>query len=64
MILSVKNVTKTFPQPTGSVCALKGFSVLVRPGEFVALQGPSGSGKTTALLIAGGLMEPDEGRIF
>lgn len=43
--------------------ALKGVSLEVRDGEFLALLGPSGSGKTTLLRIIAGLAFPDQGRV-
>ena len=37
-------------------------SLVIRPGELVALVGPSGCGKSTLAAIAGGIMRPDQGR--
>jgi ABC-type lipoprotein export system ATPase subunit len=47
-----------------TVRAVDDFSMTLSEGEFVALQGPSGCGKTTLLLIAGGLLQPDIGRVI
>jgi len=43
--------------------ALKGFSLDVKPGEFVALVGPSGAGKSTVFRLALRLFDPQSGRI-
>ena len=48
----------------GSITALHGIDLDIRPGEFFALLGPSGSGKTTTLRILAGLEPHDEGRVF
>jgi len=62
-IVETIDVKKTYHQGKVDVQALKGVSLLIDRGEFVALAGPSGSGKTTMLNIIGGLDSADSGRV-
>ncbi|WBO22421.1 sulfate/molybdate ABC transporter ATP-binding protein [Sphingomonas abietis] len=60
MTITIDAITKTFDTSS----ALKGVSLEVADGAFVALLGPSGSGKTTLLRIIAGLETADSGRIL
>jgi putative ABC transport system ATP-binding protein len=62
-LLKLKDVERTFQMGEVSVEVLKGVSLDVRRGEFLAVVGPSGSGKTTILNLIGGMDSPTAGSI-
>jgi putative ABC transport system ATP-binding protein len=62
-ILKAENLEKVYRVGKVDVPALRGVSVAVREGEFVAVMGPSGCGKSTMLHLLGGLLTPTKGRI-
>ena len=63
-IVEVKAATKVFQQGNIEVKALRGLSLRVEKGEFLAISGPSGSGKTTLLNLIGALDTPSSGSVL
>ena len=61
--LVVENLTKTYTSGAGDVPVLRGLSMRLRRGEWVALMGPSGSGKSTFLNCCAGLLRPTSGLV-
>ena len=63
-ILKADNLEKTYRVGKVDVPALRGVSMAVEEGDFVAVMGPSGCGKSTMLHLLGGLLTPTKGRIM
>ncbi|MCB9109821.1 MAG: ABC transporter ATP-binding protein [Anaerolineales bacterium] len=62
-ILSVRDLTVTYPDNNGGLDALDNISFEMHPREFVCFLGPSGSGKTTFLRVLAGILPPTSGRV-
>ncbi len=63
-LIEIKNLKKSYPLGDSQLMILKGISLEINQGEFVAIMGPSGSGKSTLMNILGCLDKPTSGKYF
>ena len=61
-LIQLENIRKTYFTGEVEVHAVRGLSLEVQPGEFVAVMGASGSGKSTLMNLLGCLDRPTDGR--
>ncbi len=64
IVIELKDVWKTYPMGEVEVHALRGTSLKIKKGEFVAITGASGSGKSTMMHLVGCLDKPSKGAVY
>ena len=64
IVLEAKDIYKHFDDGKSRVDVIRGLSLQVQAGEFVAIVGASGSGKSTLLHVLGGLEQPSQGQVL
>ncbi len=63
VLLSATNLQKEYKRGKQKIPVLKGISLSIHEGEFVAITGASGGGKSTLLQLLGGLDKPNSGEV-
>jgi putative ABC transport system ATP-binding protein len=63
VLVSARDLRRDYPMSAGIVHAVRGVSLEVRQGEYVAIVGPSGCGKSTLLNLLGAIDEPSSGTL-
>src|SRR6476620_523211 len=62
-LLTATDLVKSYRNDGAEQVVLRGVSMTVQPGEWIAVMGPSGCGKSTLLHLLGGLDDPDAGSV-
>jgi lipoprotein-releasing system ATP-binding protein len=62
-VLTVTNVSKSYPTPRGPLTVLSGIDLSLAPGDAAVMTGPSGCGKSTLLYLLGALEPPTSGEV-
>src|ERR1700750_2792672 len=64
IVIQVEDLWKTYEMGAEKLHALRGLSLEIKKGEYVAIMGPSGSGKSTLMNLIGCLDSPTKGKYW